>query len=98
MSERLHIDSPADKESFFFEWPIPSLVKSVTMKRAGGSEFRIKPYLTCNERPPSMEGALPDLSNRLGMQLLLSRQNSFACEVMCISEKFVFCPSGLLNK
>lgn len=98
MSGRLHIDSLADKESFFFSWPIPSLVKSVTIKQAGGSEFRIKPYLTCNERPHSVKGALHNLSNSLGMQLLLSLQNSFACEVMCISEKFVFCPSGLLNK
>lgn len=98
MSGRLHIDFPADKESFFFYWPIPSLVKSVTIRRAGGSGLRIKPYLTCNERLPSVKGALLDLSNRLGMHLLLSLHNSFAREVMCISEKFVFHPSGLLNK
>lgn len=56
MSERVRIDPIAvDEESLFFQSPIPSLVKRVTMKRVGrggGWGLRIHLYSTCKEKTP----------------------------------------------
>lgn len=98
MSVRLHIDPPPDKESFFFERPIPALVKSVTIRAAGGG---IKPYLTCSwntHRCPPVRvwwwergwGAPCDLSNRVATWLLLSLQNSFALRANAYIRKVCF--------